>query len=86
VPLLQHRDANETAQMLPDESVRLAVSPREALLLERFHYGKLLADLQTLYSVTITVCRSVLSHACALLNLPMKERHDHAMRAFFLHL
>ena len=81
MPLLRHRDANETAEMQPDERVHLAVSPREALLLERFHNGKLLADLQTLYNVTITVCKPLLNHACALSKLPVQERHHHALLA-----
>lgn len=38
-----------------DHQLRMAVSPREQQLLERFDGGQLLTDLQALHHVSITV-------------------------------
>jgi hypothetical protein len=54
------RVARKEAPAQPNDQLRLAVSPREQWLLERFDNGRLLADLQVLHNVSITVHRSIL--------------------------
>ena len=57
------RDSNKTAPLQPNNQLRFAVSPREQWLLGRFDGGRLLADLQFLHNVSITV-RCTKHHDC----------------------